>query len=48
METGSNHARITPGGAAVKGTMLWFDEAKHYGFVLTDGGSAFASSAMGS
>jgi hypothetical protein len=38
VETGSNHARITPGGATVKGTMLWFDEAKHYGFVLTDEG----------
>jgi len=25
-------------GAAVKGTMLWFDEAKDYGFILTDEG----------
>jgi hypothetical protein len=25
-------------GTAVKGTMLWFDEAKDYGFVLTDEG----------
>jgi hypothetical protein len=38
METGSDHAGIRPGGAAVKGTTLWFDEAKHHGFVLTDDG----------
>jgi hypothetical protein len=25
-------------GRPVKGTMLWFDEAKDYGFVLTDDG----------
>jgi hypothetical protein len=25
-------------GAAVRGTMLWFDEAKDFGFILTDEG----------
>lgn len=38
METGSDRAWAAAGGAAVKGTMLWFGEAKDYGFVLTDEG----------
>lgn len=38
METGSTLASLAIGGPAVKGAMLWFDEAKHYGFVLTEAG----------
>jgi hypothetical protein len=38
METGSDRGRVAPDGPAVKGTMLWFDEARDYGFVLTDDG----------
>lgn len=38
VETGSDRARVAPGAPAVNGTMLWFDEATHYGFVLTDEG----------
>lgn len=38
VETGSDCAQVAPGAPAVNGTMLWFDEAKHYGFVLTDEG----------
>jgi hypothetical protein len=36
VETGSDRAADRRDGPAVKGTMLWFDEAKDYGFVLTD------------
>jgi hypothetical protein len=36
VETGSDRAADGQDGPAVKGTMLWFDEAKDYGFVLTD------------
>jgi hypothetical protein len=38
VETGSDRARVASGTPAMKGTMLWFDEAKHYGFVLTEDG----------
>jgi hypothetical protein len=31
-------AQIAKGVPAVKGAMLWFDEAKDYGYVLTDAG----------
>jgi hypothetical protein len=38
METRFDRAPGRPDGPAVKGSMLWFDEAKDYGFVLTDDG----------
>jgi len=38
LATGPDRAWITAECPAVKGTMLWFDEAKDYGFLLTDGG----------
>jgi hypothetical protein len=38
LATGPAGAWITAEGLAVKGTMLWFDEAKDYGFLLTDDG----------
>jgi hypothetical protein len=37
VEAGSDRAFAT-GGPEMKGTMLWFDEVKDYGFVLTDKG----------
>jgi hypothetical protein len=36
VETDSGRAWVAADGEAVKGAMLWFDEAKDYGFVLTD------------
>jgi hypothetical protein len=36
--TGSDRTCGAKGDRVVKGTMLWFDEAKDYGFVLTDDG----------
>ena len=36
--TDPDRARASSDGPTVKGTMLWFDEAKDYGFVLTDEG----------
>jgi hypothetical protein len=38
VETDSDPAWVAADGEAMKGTMLWFDEAKDYGFVLTDDG----------
>lgn len=38
MEAPSRYARAGPEEPLVKGRMLWFDEAKDYGFVLTDDG----------
>jgi hypothetical protein len=36
LAAGRDGAGVTTATPAVKGTMLWFDEAKDYGFVLTD------------
>ena len=38
LEANTHRFRVEPGREAVNGEMLWFDEAKDYGFIRTEEG----------